>query len=157
MWKIPDGVCKTYQSHGPKTTCSHLLTDGKSLCFGTASSFFCPFDVHYLYVEPTKILTLSLRFQTLINNMYKLDRTSSLVPLRFRCNTCDIFRATKVLQYVQVCVVVYSHVIMILLQPCVTILFSTGLCQSCQDNHVTCLIFHSSVLQVANKLELQTC
>ncbi|CAB3982384.1 Angio-associated migratory cell [Paramuricea clavata] len=34
MWKIPDGACKTYQSHGPKTTCSRLLKDGKRICVG---------------------------------------------------------------------------------------------------------------------------
>ncbi|XP_046859614.1 angio-associated migratory cell protein-like [Xenia sp. Carnegie-2017] len=34
MWKIPDGACKTFQSHGPKTTCAHLLNDGKRICVG---------------------------------------------------------------------------------------------------------------------------
>lgn len=33
MWKIPDGACKTFQSHGPKTTCAQLLNDGKIALF----------------------------------------------------------------------------------------------------------------------------
>ena len=73
MWKIPGGACKTYQSHGPKTTCSSLLKDGRfnfipnvfalSLCF----DMFCPFCCLVLCIDlkidnldrvsvPTKIM-----------------------------------------------------------------------------------------------------
>lgn len=36
MWKIPDGTCKTFQSHGFKTTSGLVLKDGKHLCAGYA-------------------------------------------------------------------------------------------------------------------------
>lgn len=34
MWKIPSSACKTYQGHGVKTTCGHVLKDGKQVCTG---------------------------------------------------------------------------------------------------------------------------